>query len=259
MRPRTLSLFWATVLSLAAVYLLLAVAAPYVSMWMAGRDQPLPIPRAAMAMYLVLALAGAAIYISTDDEKLREFLRPLQALLRGNPEGHALERALRLLFLAAGPLLVGAAVYSQTAPAVQTPTALRIQHPTIPGQFERLRNPFRTNDEAMQRHIAEGRILYQKNCRPCHGTKADGGGPMAWGFRLKPANFRDPGTIATVVEAYAFWRVKEGARGLPAEASPWDSAMPAWKDDLTDEQIWKIILAEYDIAGVAPRQPEKIE
>ena len=79
---------------------------------------------------------------------------------------------------------------------------------------------------------------------------------MARGFRLKPTNFTDPGTIATVVEAFAFWRAKKGNPGLPAASSPWDSAMPTWERDLTDEEIWKILLAEYDIAGVEPRKPE---
>lgn len=82
---------------------------------------------------------------------------------------------------------------------------------------------------------------------------------MGWGFRLKPVDFRDLGTIATLVESYLFWRIKEGGLGLPPQASPWDSAMPAWKDELSDEEIWKIILAEYDTAGVEPRKPEKLE
>ena len=82
---------------------------------------------------------------------------------------------------------------------------------------------------------------------------------MARGLRLKPADFQDPGTIGTVVESYAFWRIKEGGRGLPMAASPWDSAMPAWKDELSDEEIWKIVMAEYAIAGREPRKPESHE
>jgi hypothetical protein len=82
---------------------------------------------------------------------------------------------------------------------------------------------------------------------------------MAPALPLKPANFRDPGTIATVVESYAFWRVQEGGRGLPTVATPWDSAMPVWKNDLKEEEIWKILLAEYATAGVEPRKPEKLE
>ena len=32
--------------------------------------------------------------------------------------------------------------------------------------------------------------------------------------------------------------------------------MPAWKDELTEEDVWKIIMAEYRIAGTEPRKPE---
>jgi len=31
------------------------------------------------------------------------------------------------------------------------------------------------------------------------------------------------------------------------------------KDDLKDEEIWKIIMGEYDTAGAMPRQREKLE
>jgi mono/diheme cytochrome c family protein len=35
--------------------------------------------------------------------------------------------------------------------------------------------------------------------------------------------------------------------------------MPAWKDTLTDDQIWKIIMGEYVTAGVVARQREEME
>ncbi len=170
-------------------------------------------------------------------------------------------RGVRLGALVLFPILVGGFVYAQVKPSVASLTALRIQHPTIPGAFEKLTNPFRRPDGSVKeiKILEEGRVLYQMNCRPCHGTIAGGDGPMGWGFRLKPADFRDPGTIATLVEGYLFWRIKEGGLGLPPQASPWDSAMPSWKDELTDEEIWKIILAEYDTAGVEPRKLEKLE
>jgi mono/diheme cytochrome c family protein len=113
-------------------------------------------------------------------------------------------------------------------------------------------------NKLIEDYTMEGRDLFQINCRPCHGSKADGNGPMAWGFRLRPANFTDPGTIATVVEQYVFWRIKEGGRGLPSVATPWDSAMPRWMDELSDDDIWKIIMGEYDTAGIVPRKPEKL-
>ncbi len=109
----------------------------------------------------------------------------------------------------------------------------------------------------IEKYLFEGRILYTMNCRPCHGDSVAGDGPMADGFRLRPINFTDNGTIETIVEGYTFWRVTEGGRGLPVEATPWDSAMPVWKPDISEDYRWKILLAEYDMATKTPRQPEK--
>jgi mono/diheme cytochrome c family protein len=107
-----------------------------------------------------------------------------------------------------------------------------------------------------EKNLFEGRALYAMNCRACHGDSAAGDGPMADGFKLRPINFNDNGTIETIVEGYTFWRVANGGPGLPTEATPWDSAMPEWKLSLTEEQRWKIIMAEYDLAEKTPRIPE---
>jgi len=108
----------------------------------------------------------------------------------------------------------------------------------------------------LEKNLFEGRALYAMNCRPCHGDSVAGDGPMADGFKLRPINFTDNGTIETIVEGYTFWRVTNGGPGLPPEATPWDSAMPEWKLSLTEEERWKIILAEYDLAQKTPRIPE---
>ncbi len=107
-----------------------------------------------------------------------------------------------------------------------------------------------------EKNLFEGRALYAMNCRACHGDSVGGDGPMADGFKLRPINFTDNGTIETIVEGYTFWRVSNGGPGLPTEATPWDSAMPEWKLSLTEEQRWKIIMAEYDLAEKTPRIPE---
>ena len=108
----------------------------------------------------------------------------------------------------------------------------------------------------IEKNLFEGRALYAMNCRPCHGDSVAGDGPMADGFKLRPINFTDNGTIETIVEGYTFWRVTNGGPGLPTEATPWDSAMPEWKLNLTEEERWKIIMAEYDLAQKTPRIPE---
>jgi mono/diheme cytochrome c family protein len=277
---RRISLLGYAAITLVIVYLVIKIVIPYVSMWITGWPRPLVVPSTLTVMYMLLAIVGLTIYISMSEENIREFLDPVRTFLKGGQAGAM--GTVRMLVLGLVPLLAGWITYQQVAPKVQSATGIRIQHPTIPGQFEKLINPYRNPSDEMvnqfiekeglgavgiaqarekfhQKTLAEGRDLYQSFCRPCHGDKADGNGPMAAGFRLRPANFQDPGTIATVVEAYAFWRIKEGGRGLPKESTPWDSAMPRWKDELTDDQIWKIIMAEYDLAGVEPRKPEKLE
>ncbi|OHC76418.1 MAG: hypothetical protein A3G18_03550 [Rhodospirillales bacterium RIFCSPLOWO2_12_FULL_58_28] len=108
----------------------------------------------------------------------------------------------------------------------------------------------------LEKTLFEGRALYAMNCRPCHGDSVSGDGPMADGFKLRPINFTDNGTIETIVQGYTFWRVSNGGPGLPVEATPWDSAMPEWKLNLTEEERWRIIMAEYDFAQKTPRIPE---
>jgi mono/diheme cytochrome c family protein len=117
-------------------------------------------------------------------------------------------------------------------------------------------NPATAKAALMERNLFEGRALYAMNCRACHGDSVAGDGPMADGFKLRPINFTDNGTIETIVEGYTFWRVANGGPGLPTEATPWDSAMPEWKLNLSEEERWKIILAEYDLAQKTPRIPE---
>ena len=109
----------------------------------------------------------------------------------------------------------------------------------------------------VEKNLFEGRALYAMNCRPCHGDSVTGDGPMADGFKLRPIDFTENGTVETIVEGYAFWRVTNGGPGLPTEATPWDSAMPVWRLNLSDEERWKILMAEYDLAEKTPRITEE--
>ena len=244
-----------TVIAFLAVYGGLRYLVPWISRWVGTSQTAAPVPRFAIAMYLGCVALGALAYAASDQQRWRSFVGPIVRLF-AFPPGRP--RRLQALALGLIPLLAGVATWNLT-PRLEPPAVLRLQHPTMPQQYAALENPFRRLPEAERSTAeAEGIVLYQKNCRPCHGTEADGAGPLARGLRLRPVSFRDPGTIATVVESYVFWRIKEGALGLPPIATPWESAMPAWRQ-LSDDEIWKIVLASYAIAGREPRQPEGSE
>lgn len=54
-----------------------------------------------------------------------------------------------------------------------------------------------------------------------------------------------------------FWRIAKGGIGLPAEGGPWASAMPAWEDFLSEDDIWNVILFLYDYTDQKPRAQEE--
>lgn len=222
-----------------------------IAMVFTGRDLPLPVPSVAFAMYMGAALVGILVAASSNDVWLARFTEPIVAYLRR--KGSWVHKAVLYGLL---PALVSGIVLLRLTANASAPVESRQAHPSISYDEDAV-SPYRTGAEVDPEALKEGREEFAKNCRPCHGMRADGVGPMARGFRLRPANFHDPGTIATLVEPYALQRVRDGGIGLPPNGSPWDSAMPRWKDDFEDDDIiWKILLAEYEIAGVNPRVPE---
>lgn len=239
-----------TVIALAAVYAGLRFVVPWVSVWIGASPLPAPVPAFAIGIYMLCAVVGALVYVSSDEQRWHAFLAPLVRLFVLEPGPG---RRLRLLVLGLVPLVSGWVVWQEISPAADVPTAIRLQHPTQPAEYAALENPqpVLSGEEAR-----EGTILYQKNCRPCHGAAADGTGPLARGLRLRPIDFTDGGTIASVVESYPFWRIREGNAGMPDIATPWNSAMPAWQDELSDDDIWRIVATEYALSGTEPRRPE---
>ena len=251
----------------------------------AGKETPL---------YLALAILACFAYVTYDEERWQEFQRPIWAFLRWQHRIRTVALGAAPL-LVGGLVFLGGALGKEepvSTPILHptppdefgtltnpyrnpTPEMLEgfdqalldgeivVEESTEPAvvDYARLLENGEASPEARaeafrRRVIEEGRELFMINCRPCHGTKAMGDGPMSVGQRRKPLDFKGVETIATLVEGAVFWRIKKGGIGLPREGAPFESAMPRWELDLSDDQIWKIILAEYDIAGNAPREPE---
>jgi len=83
-------------------------------------------------------------------------------------------------------------------------------------------------------NLAEGRRLYRLHCVICHGDTGEG---SEAGLRLEPPvqNLARLGQKPIATDGFYDWTVSEG--GVPL-----GSAMPPFKNVLTQEQIWKIIL-----------------
>ena len=250
--------FWQAVGLLVLSYLLFKYGIPYLPP-LVGIDSA-PVPTSVVLQFVLTALVGILIYVSDNEEKWRRFKEPLHATMVDRDK-----RWLRGALLVLLPATVGWVTYDQVRPKVSAPAELRSIHPAPPGQITfrgqrmpltGLENPLR-HEGNLEDHVQEGRRIYYQNCLPCHGDRMDGEGHYAHGFSPIPLSFTDAGTIAQLTESFVFWRIAKGGPGLPREGTPWNSAMPAWEDFLTEDEIWAVIVFLYDQTGWRPRTWEE--
>ena len=82
--------------------------------------------------------------------------------------------------------------------------------------------------------VPKGALLYTDSCASCHGARGLGDGEAGHDFKPPPANIAHMIRMPMFNDAYLFWTVSEGG-------APVGSAMPPFKDVLSDEEIWKVI------------------
>ena len=88
------------------------------------------------------------------------------------------------------------------------------------------KNPLTADEQT----LAAGKALYKDKCSRCHGPGGLGDGPD--GDPELEMNLTDPKRAARNPDGVVFYKVLNG-RGRPK--------MPAFKDELTEQQIWTIV------------------
>lgn len=81
-----------------------------------------------------------------------------------------------------------------------------------------------------QQSIDRGKELFSQNCIVCHGENGDGKGPRAAELNPAPADLRAHMPFHTDPQFFSFI-----ANGFPG------TAMPAWKDQISTEDIWNLL------------------
>lgn len=220
-------------------------------------------PQSVLVLYMGIVLVAVVLYISSNEGSWRQFQGPIYTLLL---DGRPPMVGLRWTVLGLVPVLVGLQAYTEITRSPQAPAELRQVHPAPPASMmfrgssiplEGLDNPFWSGPPQgpVAAVVEEGRTIYVTHCVFCHGDTLRGDGLFASGLSPNPADFTDPATITQLQQSYLFWRIAKGGPGLPSESAPWNSAMPAWEDELSEEEIWKVIVYLYEAAGssVNPR------
>ena len=215
-----------------------------------------PVPNTVVLEYLVIALVGILLWVSDNEERWSEFKQPLHDVLV-RPDRRVARGALFVIV----PALVAGQAYLSARPDMSAPPSFRAIHPAPPSAItfqgeqmvlDGLENPLRSTG-LLEEHYEEGKRVYYQNCLACHGDGLQGRGHYAQIFNPEPINFQDGGTIAMLTESFVFWRIAKGGPGLPNEGNPWNSAMPAWENFLTADEIWSVIIFLYEQTGRDPR------
>jgi mono/diheme cytochrome c family protein len=82
--------------------------------------------------------------------------------------------------------------------------------------------------------IAAGGPLYIAHCSKCHGYTGLGNGQLAYALTPSPALLAYMVQQPIAVDQYLLWSISEGGKQF-------GTAMPAWKNQLTEKQIWEIV------------------
>lgn len=118
-------------------------------------------------------------------------------------------------------------------------------HAAVPVAYANAHVPDRVwTDPAM---IATGKEIYTVKCAVCHGEKGDGKGPGAANLTPKPGDFTDKKMVAEMAGNYWVWRVSEGGLVEPFKSKK--SAMPAWKNELSMDDRWAVIVYAHTFSG----------
>ena len=101
---------------------------------------------------------------------------------------------------------------------------------TLDHQAPKGPNPIALTDA----NLTQGIELYGQHCAICHGAAKGSAStsPVAKGEYPPPPQLAADG-VEDDPEGFSFWKIKHGIR--------W-TGMPAWKDTLTDQQIWTLAL-----------------
>lgn len=105
------------------------------------------------------------------------------------------------------------------------------------------RNPFNANRD--RDAVSLGAVIYARHCARCHGEHADGRGPDALPEAPCP-DFHSPATrFAVTLHAGAprawFARIRDGHGPRVMYPTGESTAMPAFGDQLSNEQIWLVV------------------
>jgi mono/diheme cytochrome c family protein len=97
----------------------------------------------------------------------------------------------------------------------------------VPEEAKQLKNPLQPTDSALK----SARDVYADKCAHCHGDTGKGDGRDANRYDPAPTDFTDAKKINVATDGELFYKISEGKK-----------PMPVFKNKLTEDQRWELVL-----------------
>jgi mono/diheme cytochrome c family protein len=131
-------------------------------------------------------------------------------------------------FVFTGALAASVSLSGQAQTGAQTTAQARPNGWTIPPEAADEKNPLAGNQQA----VTEGKALFGKNCKRCHGEAGKGDGPDGDPDHQQDMDLTQAQRAARNPDGVVFYKAWNG-RARPK--------MPAFKDTLSKDDVWKIV------------------
>jgi mono/diheme cytochrome c family protein len=97
----------------------------------------------------------------------------------------------------------------------------------VPEEAKQLKNPLQPTVPGLK----SARDVYLDKCAHCHGDSGKGDGRDANRYDPVPADFTDAKRMSGATDGELFYKISEGKK-----------PMPVYKNKLTEEQRWELVL-----------------
>jgi mono/diheme cytochrome c family protein len=107
----------------------------------------------------------------------------------------------------------------------------------VPEEAKQLKNPLQPTAPALK----SGRDAYADKCAHCHGDTGKGDGRDANRYDPAPTDFTDAKKMNVATDGELFYKISEGKK-----------PMPVFKNKLTEDQRWELVLLLRSFAQSTP-------
>lgn len=95
-----------------------------------------------------------------------------------------------------------------------------------PASAIKMASPIKADDG----NLKQGKEVYNKNCKSCHGTSGKGDGAKAEKIKISCGDFSTP-EFSKITVGELYWKTTEGRK-----------PMPSYKEKLSDQERWAAVL-----------------